>query len=193
MFTNVLTIFGKHGNDRTGLMSLPGLEVVPNASNTGHIVRIGSNDDAHADCRNNRLPVHRKVTGDKGEKLAQVPRRKNGIDCNVPGVNDVKLISTANGNVFFGVSEEWPGDMPDYPTEAYVLLVSDADLTETLLPPGAEVVSVGYHRWEGGTNRCQLIKLPANNAATVTLTARNGSRRSWRVNFDYREVSVKSA
>lgn len=193
MFSNVLTLFGKHGNDRTGLTPLPGLEVIPNASNTGHIVRIGSNDDAYDDCRNNRLPVHRNVAGEKGEKLSKVPRRKGGVECDVPGVNDVKLISTASGNVFFGVAEEWPGPSPDYPTEAYVLLVSDAQLTETLLPPGAEVVSVGYHRWEGGTNRCQLIKLPANKAATITLAARNGVRRSWLVNFDYRSVELQPA
>lgn len=190
MFTNVTTLFAKHGKNYAGLTVLPGLESVPNASNTGYVVRIGSNDEAYADCRNNRLPVHRKVAGDKGEKLPQVPRRKNGADCTVPGITDVKLIVTGNGNAFFGLSEDWPGLAPDYATEAYVLLISDVELTETRLPPGAEVVSVGYNRWEGGVNRCQLIKLPANQDATIILTDRSGNRRTWNVSFDSRSVNV---
>lgn len=191
MFSNVLTLFGKHGNTYAGLVSLPGLEAVPNASNTGYIVRVGSNDDAYADCRNNRLPVHRKVSGERGERLSKISRRKQGVECEVPGVLDTKLIVTGQGNAFFGESADWPGPAPDYPTEAYVLLISDVELTDVLLPAGSEVISVGYNRWDGGVNRCQLIKLPANNGVSISLKSRNGTRRTWRVNYDGREVEAK--
>lgn len=189
---NLLTLFIRHGK-KPHFNIKDGLEVVENGAGNFR-VRVGGKLDRN-DAFNTRLIVHSRLAGNNGEQLDTISRDRRDeitgepMPTDVPGLREARLISLADkGSTFFGESSQWPPPRgsetawpASYPSEAYVLICADEELTKLDLGEHSEIVAKGYHSWTDGegaerTNAIYLVAIPAtvdeSNQQVVKLNCR---------------------